>query len=447
MTSQMEGQIGFFAQDTESLKTYPDYSQATPAKTSERFSRKSQGLSAQMPLMCLCLTAGNGPTQDASSEWVKTESPLAWRGNCTTLNTGESRSDVNGFVSWQISTDYRLPKFYLTLNIGEKPRIPNPTKLSQILVENPDEKYRLSAKACRGILNRAAKRGKELPPELKRALEEQSVSKNEPESLGGGKGLLIQHEHVGALSTLNIQRVCEPCDTVAPALDANYHKGAGERNGVERTVVTQPILLESNQNHATVQTEGVSTTLPASMGMGGGYVPMVTDAPHAVAYGICSYESNAMKSGNPHSGIYKADTTRTIDENGGTPSCNQGGMCIVERKTFALEGNGQRASHKGSGVSREDDPMFTLNGTEYHGVAAVDCRNCVEDPNVNGTLQAKPAGGSSVNLNNVVRTEVACDVYNQTVDGDVAGTVTAAVGGANTSGPKALCIDHVMLLK
>ena len=39
----------------------------------------------------------------------------------------------------------------------------------------------------------------------------------------------------------------------------------------------QPILLESNQNHATVQTNGISTALPASMGMGGGYIPMVVD--------------------------------------------------------------------------------------------------------------------------------------------------------------------------
>lgn len=38
----------------------------------------------------------------------------------------------------------------------------------------------------------------------------------------------------------------------------------------------QPILLESNQNHATIQTDGVCTALPAAMGMGGGYVPMVT---------------------------------------------------------------------------------------------------------------------------------------------------------------------------
>ena len=38
---------------------------------------------------------------------------------------------------------------------------------------------------------------------------------------------------------------------------------------------TEPIVLESNQNHATIQTNGISTALPASAGMGGGYVPMV----------------------------------------------------------------------------------------------------------------------------------------------------------------------------
>lgn len=46
---------------------------------------------------------------------------------------------------------------------------------------------------------------------------------------------------------------------------------------------------------------------------------------HGVAYGISAYESNAMKSSNPHSGVYKAETSRTLDNNGGNPSCNQGG--------------------------------------------------------------------------------------------------------------------------
>ena len=37
----------------------------------------------------------------------------------------------------------------------------------------------------------------------------------------------------------------------------------------------QPIVLESNQNHATITDNGICPTLTASMGMGGGYVPMI----------------------------------------------------------------------------------------------------------------------------------------------------------------------------
>ena len=46
-------------------------------------------------------------------------------------------------------------------------------------------------------------------------------------------------------------------------------------------------------------------------------------------YGISAYESNAMKSSNPKSGVYVADTSRTLDLNGGNPACNQGGMAVV----------------------------------------------------------------------------------------------------------------------
>lgn len=40
----------------------------------------------------------------------------------------------------------------------------------------------------------------------------------------------------------------------------------------------EPLVLESNQDHATVTDSGIAPTLPASMGMGGGYVPMVSDS-------------------------------------------------------------------------------------------------------------------------------------------------------------------------
>lgn len=38
-----------------------------------------------------------------------------------------------------------------------------------------------------------------------------------------------------------------------------------------------PIVLESSQNHATAKDTEVCPSLPASMGLGGGYVPMIVD--------------------------------------------------------------------------------------------------------------------------------------------------------------------------
>jgi DNA (cytosine-5)-methyltransferase 1 len=75
-----------------------------------------------------------------------------------------------------------------------------------------------------------------------------------------------------------------------------------------------------------------------------------------------------MKSDNPNSGFYEATTSRTIDCKGGNPTCNQGGMVIVEQQAIPIEGNGQRPSHKGNGWN-ESDKMFTLNTTEQHAVA------------------------------------------------------------------------------
>lgn len=288
----------------------------------------------------------------------------------------------------------------------------------------------------------------------------------------------------------------------------------------------EPILLESSQNHATVQTDGVSTTLPAAMGEGGGYVPMVVEGcdvynqemtgdvastvtaacggtntsgpkvlvegfdaynhaptsevakslnnkatdsdhipvvygfepgiaqrvdpenrfseevsptlrakmgdnqasvvysidqqggkgtaaysenvaptmasdshgtPHAVCYGMSALDSNAMKSSNPHSGIYEADTSRTLDLNGGNPGCNQGGMIV-------LEGNGSRPSHKGDGYS-ESETMYTLNTTEQHAVCV---SNHTSEKSVEGV-----------------------DVYNFATTGEVGRTIATAGGGLN----------------
>lgn len=78
-------------------------------------------------------------------------------------------------------------------------------------------------------------------------------------------------------------------------------------------------------------------------------------------YALCSKNSNSMKSSNPQSGIYEADTSRKLDKNGGNPACNQGGMVV-------LEGGGTRPLHHGTGY-KEADTMYTLNTVEMHSVA------------------------------------------------------------------------------
>ena len=92
------------------------------------------------------------------------------------------------------------------------------------------------------------------------------------------------------------------------------------------------------------------------------------------AYVIGAYHSGGMLSDNPKSGFYEADTSRTLDLNGGNPCCNQGGVAVVE-------------------------------DADGSGATAVDCRNLRETDGVSGTLLAKAAsGGYSLNYQNPVRT-------------------------------------------
>jgi DNA (cytosine-5)-methyltransferase 1 len=89
---------------------------------------------------------------------------------------------ANGLLqepSWE--TVGALPGVSWMLNSGESPSAAVESSLSQILEENPHPKYFLSAKACAGILRRAEKRGKELPPMLKEALERQARDIGEKE--------------------------------------------------------------------------------------------------------------------------------------------------------------------------------------------------------------------------------------------------------------------------
>lgn len=82
-------------------------------------------------------------------------------------------------ASWE--TDGALLGEFSTHSFGESPKDGVESHLSQILEAEPRPKYCLSAKACQGILNRAARRGKDLPEALKTALEAQSFVCKETE--------------------------------------------------------------------------------------------------------------------------------------------------------------------------------------------------------------------------------------------------------------------------
>ena len=83
-------------------------------------------------------------------------------------------------------------------------------------------------------------------------------------------------------------------------------------------------------------------------------------------YGICSKDSNSMKSDNPHSGFYEAETSRCLDANGGNPSCNQGGMAVVAVQGSMI-GRAEKNGPQGSGIG--EDVSFTLNTADRHAVA------------------------------------------------------------------------------
>lgn len=59
---------------------------------------------------------------------------------------------------------------YLMHSFGESPSVAAVSRLSQILEASAHPKYYLSEKACLGIIRRAERRGKKLPPMLEKAL-------------------------------------------------------------------------------------------------------------------------------------------------------------------------------------------------------------------------------------------------------------------------------------
>ena len=171
-------------------------------------------------------------------------------------------------------------------------------------------------------------------------------------SEGGGKGALIQENKSATLSCNNDQTLFEPCGLdggqISPTL-TKQNAGGNQRmpDKDNFTCVLQP-------------------------------------------FGISSKDSNAMKSDNPHSGIYEAETARTLDTGGGNPSCNQGGIAVIE--SYAIQGSmigrDDKNGPRGDGIN--EDVSFTLNTVDRHAVYAMTTGSFTQvDEDTSPTIMAR----------------------------------------------------------
>lgn len=109
--------------------------------------------------------------------------------------------------------------------------------------------------------------------------------------------------------------------------------GYGEECSPTLRAGVVPAAVYENHSQDTRYTGPLDTapTVSSTYGTGGNNQPFVVRT-----YGISSYQSKAMLSDNPHTGIYEASTSRTIDQSGGNPGCNQGGIAVVEGAAYAM---------------------------------------------------------------------------------------------------------------
>jgi DNA (cytosine-5)-methyltransferase 1 len=145
-----------------------------------------------------------------------------------------------------------------------------------------------------------------------------------------------------------------------------------ERSPTLRAGVVPGVAIENYlaDGRCRISDKGMVQTLTSRMGTGGMNVPLAMQA-----YGICSKDSNAMKSANPRSGIYEAETSRTLDANGGNPACNQGGIAVCVQGSII--GRSEENGPHGNGVN--ENVSFTLNTCDKHAVAYAMTTGCYSE--------------------------------------------------------------------
>ena len=281
------------------------------------------------------------------------------------LDLTPGAGNLLGVFYWEILSPWRGAS--LTLNTGASPRDAVASTLWQILEDRPHPRYYLTRKACLGILRRSSERGKPLPTALRSALELQ-VGLREDTSLIEGKTAFAAnqrdevrdlHDVAGALGARPGMKQQTFIAESAPVLCLN-DQGGQVMDCTENITGTlraqmhshQPLILESNQEHARVRTDGLSPTLPASMGMGGGYVPMV-------------YENHGIDSRytGPH------EVSPTISARCGTGGNN---VPLVEQDAsiYCIVGNiiDRQPENGGNGCGYQEDIAYTLTAMDRHAI-------------------------------------------------------------------------------
>ena len=129
-------------------------------------------------------------------------------------------------------------------------------------------------------------------------------------------------------------------------------------------VMDDPAVFENHsQDTRYTGPVDVAPTVSHQYGTGGNNLPFVVSEVAAKAFGISSKDSNGMKSANPHVGFYEAETVRTLDGNGGNPTCNQGGTAVVECPVYSMT--------TGSFAQVSEDMAPTVLARDYKDPTAV----------------------------------------------------------------------------
>ena len=171
MCTELTGQMNFY----DSPDIWCGRTSEAPLARQEKDSPREQTFEScwrklpawsNLTLMFLCLP--NGRRRESSSA-----TDIRSLGGFTIVN-GSGCLNAEEESPWSRTLmGIPLPTSYLNaLNVGESPIHPIESHLTDVLETDADSRYDLSAKACQGIINRSANRGKALPEMLKTALEQ-----------------------------------------------------------------------------------------------------------------------------------------------------------------------------------------------------------------------------------------------------------------------------------